>query len=63
VLVPAGGLTGVRLDFGLFFSNKETFYFTTSLKSPEGGFERGDYEVVISIEGNASLTRMPFKVV
>ena len=38
-------------------------YFVVSLKSPESGFERGDYEMVIFIDGNASLTRIPFSVV
>ena len=38
-------------------------YFVASLKSPEGGFERGDYEIVIFIDGNASLIKIPFLVV
>jgi len=38
-------------------------YFVVSLESPEGGFERGDYELVIFIDGNASLTRITFSVV
>lgn len=38
-------------------------YFVTSLKSPEGGFERGNYEMLIFIDGNEALTRIPFSVV
>ena len=38
-------------------------YFVASLISPEGGFERGDYEMVIFIDGNANLTRIPFSII